>query len=75
MFFQIVIYIDIFYRWAENWVRQYDEGIECMGTALIVAAVVLFSGTCTLVVYNLIWFDNYFVNILTIVLIAACLLT
>lgn len=27
---QSIMLIDLFYMWGENWVRQYDNGIECM---------------------------------------------
>ena len=52
------MFIDIFYMWAENWVAQYEQGIEGMGLAMIIASISTFAGAFTLIVYNYIWFST-----------------
>ncbi|CAD8165057.1 unnamed protein product [Paramecium octaurelia] len=68
--FQIIIYIDIFYLWAEKWARMYDDGIEGMGSALVAAASLTFTLALILNIYNFIWFDhNYIINLINIAII------
>lgn len=66
----VLIYIDIFYLWAERWAKMYDDGIEGMGSALVAAASILYTIAIILNIYNLIWFDHhYWVNLLNVAII------
>ncbi|KAM3136549.1 hypothetical protein pb186bvf_011352 [Paramecium bursaria] len=71
LLFQIVMFIDIFYMWAENWVAQYQQGIEGMGLAMVIASISTFAGAFTLIVYNYIWFSsNQIIVTITLIMIA-----
>lgn len=75
MVFQIVMFVDIFYMWAENWVKQYDEGMAGMAGALIAATSIMYAGTLILVIYNFIWFDSSFwINLGTVMWMVILLL-
>lgn len=60
----MLIFIDIFYLWAEKWARMYDDGVEGMGSALVAAASITYTIAIILNIYNFIWFDHHYLIIL-----------
>ena len=58
LIFQIVMIIDLFYLWGENWVSKYDNGSNFYMYALIIVTLAIYAGVIYWVVKSYNWFGG-----------------
>ena len=62
--------IDLFYLWGEKWVDLYDNGYNIMAGILVLTALVLYSLTTILIIYNFKWYPcNNKLNITNLIFV------
>ena len=54
----IINLIDLFYTWAERWIKLFDEGAQIMGALIILFTLFFYGLTIYLTIMNWSWFTG-----------------
>lgn len=58
LFYQTIIFIDLFYLWGQSWASRLDKGEKCMKYVLICTALILYAAIGLFNAFNYVWFKG-----------------